>query len=403
MEVVYHPDWFLDPARRPAVTVDFDAAAIEAKGSFPPDAWDCALLTLSPEQLRVATAVIPTADAEAMLAGLVANRFIMFNSKDKSNPKQIAFVVYELNSAEAATLFVAGEELVMRAKDEMMKSGAIRISSAEYSPLSEAGLSGVLARKEVLVGNESTAVVTLCASRGRMAIETMFNGMEIGDEEHIALAASVSAGDAVRRRRRDSFDFEDVEVGASLAIGRALRRRVMRLPTSGTSSRIRRRRRPARAVSHHRQRGDTFNLSPRSGSAKRRPRALGRAARGLRRGGSRRRPRVAGAQRGGLLARALEPARAERAPLRGGEGRAPHARERGHEVDAAAWHRLKCCTHGTRVEVFLDDESLLTAEDPALEGDGQVGLWTKADASTVFDALTIDASALNHLPPRPFP
>jgi hypothetical protein len=201
MQVVYNPEWFLDPSKRPPVTVDFDAAIAEAKASFPPESWNCTLLTLNPEQLRVATAVIPAADAEAMLAGLVANRLMMFTPKDMGAPKQIAFVVYELRSVEAATLFVAGEELVMRAKDDLMKTGSVRIASAEYVPLDEEGIIGVLAR-EVQIGNETSAVVTLCASRGRMAIETMFNGKEIGDE-HIALAASSLEERPARAQLRD--------------------------------------------------------------------------------------------------------------------------------------------------------------------------------------------------------
>jgi hypothetical protein len=59
------------------------------------------------------------------------------------------------------------------------------------------------------------------------------------------------------------------------------------------------------------------------------------------------------------------------------------------KLDASSWHRLKVLAHGARAEVFLDEESFLSAEDAALGGEGQVGLWTKADASTAFDDLAI--------------
>ncbi len=393
LEAVYHPEWFLDPGKRPVVTVDFEAAIALAKESFPPEKWNCAVLTVNPEQLRVATAMIPAKYSEKMLAGLVANRLTNFSPLEGSQSKQVAFVVYELRSVEAATLFVAGEELVMRAKDEQMKSGAIRISSAEYTALVGQGLSGVLAHKEVQVGSETTAVITLCASRGRMAIETTFIGEPIDDEEHIALAASLlrrAAGEDAGSAG-ELFSFEDVEIGAapsgwvsapSSADPTPNEWRVVEEARVPGSARV------LALTTDNAE--DTFNLLLVPGTRH----ADLELSVDLR-------ANAGEVDRGGGIAWRARSAEdywlARWNPLEqnvrlyvveGGERRTLESAAT--ELDAAAWHHLKIVARGARVEVFLDGEPYLSTEDAALPGDGQVGLWTKADASTAFDDLRIE-------------
>jgi hypothetical protein len=57
-------------------------------------------------------------------------------------------------------------------------------------------------------------------------------------------------------------------------------------------------------------------------------------------------------------------------------------------VDVRQWHTLRVITRGCRVQVFFDEKPVFDLCDQTFTA-GQVGLWTKSDAVTYFDDLTL--------------
>ena len=55
------------------------------------------------------------------------------------------------------------------------------------------------------------------------------------------------------------------------------------------------------------------------------------------------------------------------------------------------WQLLSLRVQGNRLTVGLGGREVLTATDPTYAGPGQVGLWTKADSVTYFDAFEAEA------------
>ncbi len=55
------------------------------------------------------------------------------------------------------------------------------------------------------------------------------------------------------------------------------------------------------------------------------------------------------------------------------------------------WHTIRVEQRGTSVTCSLDGKVLLEATDDHVPGEGGVGVWTKADAASSFDDLTITA------------
>ena len=55
------------------------------------------------------------------------------------------------------------------------------------------------------------------------------------------------------------------------------------------------------------------------------------------------------------------------------------------DVDPSKWHRLRVLADGNRFEIFFDDETVLELNDTTHPNGGRIGLWTKADAATLFD------------------
>lgn len=60
-------------------------------------------------------------------------------------------------------------------------------------------------------------------------------------------------------------------------------------------------------------------------------------------------------------------------------------------IPAGEWHSIKITALGEQIACLLDGKVLLKARDDTFKEAGKVGLWTKADAQTSFDNLTIVA------------
>ena len=57
--------------------------------------------------------------------------------------------------------------------------------------------------------------------------------------------------------------------------------------------------------------------------------------------------------------------------------------------DISRWHSVRVVVQGSHMDCYLDDDKLLSVDDQTFPGPGAVGLWTKADAATLFDDLHV--------------
>jgi len=61
------------------------------------------------------------------------------------------------------------------------------------------------------------------------------------------------------------------------------------------------------------------------------------------------------------------------------------------ENKAGQWYTVRVRMVGARIECYLDGKKLLEAEDSTFTEAGKVGLWTKADAASMFDDMAVMA------------
>ncbi len=59
------------------------------------------------------------------------------------------------------------------------------------------------------------------------------------------------------------------------------------------------------------------------------------------------------------------------------------------DTEQGQWSTIRVVHKGNYIQCYLDGQKLLEATDDALAQPGRVGLWTKADAVTAFDALRV--------------
>ncbi len=55
------------------------------------------------------------------------------------------------------------------------------------------------------------------------------------------------------------------------------------------------------------------------------------------------------------------------------------------------WHTLRVTMQGTVIQCYYDGQKYIETKDGTLGEPGKIGLWTKADAQTQFDDLTISS------------
>jgi len=53
------------------------------------------------------------------------------------------------------------------------------------------------------------------------------------------------------------------------------------------------------------------------------------------------------------------------------------------------WHTLRVVMKGAKITGYLDESKFLEVEDSTFPDAGKIGLWTKADAQSYFDDLTV--------------
>jgi hypothetical protein len=62
------------------------------------------------------------------------------------------------------------------------------------------------------------------------------------------------------------------------------------------------------------------------------------------------------------------------------------------KVKAGEWHNLKVTMVGDHIKCYLDGKKLLHVRDDTFQGEGKVGLWSKADAQTYFDSFVVSTA-----------
>ena len=63
------------------------------------------------------------------------------------------------------------------------------------------------------------------------------------------------------------------------------------------------------------------------------------------------------------------------------------------EAPAGKWHTIRIVQDGNHIQCFLNGKLHLDVKDDTFNDAGKIGLWTKADAVTSFDDLSVAVPA----------
>lgn len=189
-ETIAHPEWFLDPSTRPRVRYDPGAALDHFAARFPAEVWSAQRLALTAAQIEAALALLPKETVAHVVAGLRASRLISLQPSAEPASKMVALVVMEFEDEAGAHAYLAAARELMRKKDELMRTGPLRVLGSETSELG-GGQTGFLVRRQMKIGAIAFEAVTLDAARGPLVVETVFSGEPIEDAAHVALVGEL--------------------------------------------------------------------------------------------------------------------------------------------------------------------------------------------------------------------
>ena len=199
-QTVFHPEWFLDPSKRPTPRYDPEPALALFEARFPAEDWSRTRLGLTPAQVSASLALLEPATVAPILAGLLSACLTSLQPRSNPAAKQVVLAVFEFHDEESARAYLSAARRLNELKDERMTKGALRVLSAQYedhtSP-DDAG-AGFLVTKRIAVGTSEFTVTSLDHRRGVLVLETLFSGEPIERDAHLALALQTLG--ALKRR-----------------------------------------------------------------------------------------------------------------------------------------------------------------------------------------------------------
>lgn len=68
------------------------------------------------------------------------------------------------------------------------------------------------------------------------------------------------------------------------------------------------------------------------------------------------------------------------------------------EAPAGEWHTIRIVHRGDHIQCYLNGELCLEVQDDTFQEAGGIGLWTKADAVTSFDAISVGELPVRNVP-----
>ena len=153
------------------------------------DEWTLRRLSVSPTDLPAAMAPLPAEEVEVLAKTLRQSRVQVAMLNSGMGATQVIMGAFEFGSPAEAAAYLDGYQRLQKARDELMKEGAVRIVSADYEPLSAPDPEGILVEKRVFADVANIDIVALCVTRGPLAVEALATNAEDWDIDELLAAA----------------------------------------------------------------------------------------------------------------------------------------------------------------------------------------------------------------------
>lgn len=198
-DTILNPEWYLDPAKRPAVLHDPEPAIDAFVAMFDKDVWSSSRGSPTPKQLATGLTLLPKADVDAIVASLRSVRLVQLAPTAAPQSKAAIVAVMEFDSEESAKRWVALSGVLSDKKDAAMREGTMRITESKTTKLEEGAVRGLLQEKSMQIATAEFEIASIDAWRGRCVVETIYSGDPPPIAEHLKIVEDVLAAIAKKK------------------------------------------------------------------------------------------------------------------------------------------------------------------------------------------------------------
>jgi hypothetical protein len=188
VDLIFHPEWFLDPASRPKLTTDLSRALDVLGRAFDAKVWFRQKAPVAKPQLRAAFSLLPPGEVVRVLKDLKQMHSLALAPASGLRDRMIVVVLGEFHTTAGALNYLAASERLTRIKDERMKAGFVKILSAKYENLRREGIQGLYIDKAVESMGQRIPARCLVAVRGTLGLELTFSNVETDREKLVEYA-----------------------------------------------------------------------------------------------------------------------------------------------------------------------------------------------------------------------
>lgn len=177
-ELIFHPQWYLDPESKPRNVYDFKPAIKDVVKRFDASVWSSRELTATPAQLRAGLSLLPKKDIDRALKNMKQNLLVSLYPTAAPGTKMVVVCLYEFASPTDARRFFATQEKLVRIKDKKMASGFVAIKKSSYKEIITSTWQGLYFEKEAAVGPQTVKIYSAIAVHGPLGVEVLYSGQE---------------------------------------------------------------------------------------------------------------------------------------------------------------------------------------------------------------------------------
>lgn len=189
-DLLYHPDWYIDPKTRPQPKFALDAAIDVFAAPRSQDEWQSQRMTPPEAQLEASLLRLPLERAREALQGRVASRTIVLQPRADLNSKLLSTAIHEFVDEAALRRFVAaGAELSALRDDDMRKpERVVRLKELVTKSIETPTQRARIDRRSLANGTFEFVATSAQVARGALLLELVFSNEAIEDDALLALA-----------------------------------------------------------------------------------------------------------------------------------------------------------------------------------------------------------------------
>ena len=195
-ELLYHPEWFLDPAQRPPFRLDLDAGLAVAETNFPAAHWAREAGTVQPAELHATMGALSREEVDGHLHALRRGKSLRLARNYDASGGMVAIMAFEFASEEAAAAFARDLERVIDTRPDEARAAGFEIRASEEKRFEGSGITGRWTRRLVgPPGTEQVERADVCIlRRGALVLELDTVQLDQGYDWSVGWATAIANG-----------------------------------------------------------------------------------------------------------------------------------------------------------------------------------------------------------------